>query len=297
MVSATKIADNDDLLHFYTGLETYEKFSFVLYTLGPAQHHLEYYKNIKPRLCIEDQFLLTLMRLRRNYTNFELSKWFHVSDKVVTSCFITWINFMYYQWSEINWFPTREDTTYYANKDFRAIFPDARITLDATEVPIMKPHEPILQQATYSTYKNRNTLKVMVGTTPGGLVSYVSPVYGGSTSDRQIIERSNILAMCDPGDMILADKGINIEDLTIPHNIKLNIPTFFKKKNRMNCHTVLKDRKCSSKRVHVERHIGAAKTFKMISTTSALRPMEVSLGEQIITVCFYLTNFRRNIMK
>ena len=52
-----------------------------------------------------------------------------------------------------------------------------------------KPKDPRAQQATFSSYKNRNTLKVLVGSTPGGLVNDVSPAYGGCTSDRQTVER------------------------------------------------------------------------------------------------------------
>lgn len=63
----------------------------------------------------------------------------------------------------------------------------------------------------------------MVGTSPGGLVTYVSEAYAGWTSDRQIIEHSNVLDKCEPGDMILADKDINIEDLVILRHLKLNI--------------------------------------------------------------------------
>ena len=39
-----RLLDND-ALHYYTGLETAEKFIFVLSTLGPADHSLDYYYN------------------------------------------------------------------------------------------------------------------------------------------------------------------------------------------------------------------------------------------------------------
>ena len=61
------------------------------------------------------------------------------------------------------------------------------------------------QQVTFSTYEIKNTVKVLVGATPGGLVSYVSPAYGVSTSDRQIVERGSLLNLCDPGDSITAN--------------------------------------------------------------------------------------------
>lgn len=52
--------------------------------------------------------------------------------------------------------------------------------------------KPLAQQATWSTYKNKNTTKILVGASPGGLVTYVSEAYGGSASDRAIVERSDL---------------------------------------------------------------------------------------------------------
>ena len=43
-------------------------------------------------------------------------------------------------------------------------------------------------------------------------------------------------------------------------NLEINTPTFFKKKIRMSCATVIEDRKISSKRVYIERIIQLAKT-------------------------------------
>ena len=44
--------------------------------------------------------------------------------------------------------------------------------------------------------------------TPGGLCSCVSPAFGDSTSDRQIVERSTMPQDCDRGDSVIADKGL-----------------------------------------------------------------------------------------
>ena len=85
--------------------------------------------------------------------------------------------------------------------------------------------------------------------------------YGGSVSDRGIAERSQLPQSCDPGDSVMADKGFNVQDLFIPYNVIINIPTFFKKKNRLSGQTVLNDRKIASKRVHIKRIIGLAKTY------------------------------------
>jgi hypothetical protein len=91
----------------------------------------------------------------------------------------------------------------------------------------------------------------------------------------------------------MADKGFNVQDIFAPHNITVNIP-FFRKKNRMSSKAVLQDRKISSKRVHIERLIGLAKTYRIL-----IEPMNVSetlLASDIIFVCFMLCNFRSCIV-
>ena len=249
---------------FYTGLQTYEVFIFVLATLGNAVYELNYLYYRSEQLSVENQLFLTLIKIRQHKTNFELSRLFNISETAVVNIWVTWVNFMAKQWREVNMFPDRDIVRFFSPLGFKAKFPSTRIIIDGTGCPVMKPKSPIAQQATFSTYKNRNTIKLLVGATPGGLVNYVSPAYGGSTSDRQICERSNLLTLCDKGDSIMADKGFNVQDLFAPYDVTINIPTFFRKKNRMTGKTVLKDRAISSKRVHIERIIGLTKTYKIL---------------------------------
>ena len=81
---------------------------------------------------------------------------------------------------------------------------------------MQKQNNPFAQQATWSTYKNRNTLKVLVGANPGGVISYVSEAYGGSSTDRKIVERFCLPEMLTSGDQVMADKGFNCNDMFIP---------------------------------------------------------------------------------
>ena len=275
---------------FYTGLQTYEVFIFVLATLGNAVYELNYLYYRSEQLSVENQLFLTLIKIRQHKTNFELSRLFNISETAVVNIWVTWVNFMAKQWREVNMFPDRDIVRFFSPLGFKAKFPSTRIIIDGTECPVMKPKSPIAQQATFSTYKNRNTIKLLVGATPGGLVNYVSPAYGGSTSDRQICERSNLLTLCDKGDSIMADKGFNVQDLFAPYDVTINIPTFFRKKNRMTGKTVLKDRAISSKRVHIERIIGLVKTYKILK--EPLNVTETKLASEITFVCFMLCNFK-----
>lgn len=227
--SIQNFIDDPAAVHFYTGLESYEQFYFVLSTLGPAAYALQYqYDGYDvTNLTAEDKLFLTLIRLRRYTTAFELSRMFEISESSVTKVFVTWVNFMFYQWSEIDIWPDKEIVNFYAPLDFKQKFPSTRLIIDGTECPIKKPKGPTSQQATFSTYKNRNTVKALINCTHSGLVSYISPAYGGCTSDRQIVERSNLPFRCDSGDSIMADKGFNVQDLFATRNVTVNIPTFF----------------------------------------------------------------------
>jgi len=221
---------NDDKgIHFYTGLETFVKFLFVFNTLGAASYQLCYlYGAVE--MDVIDQFFLTLIKLRRHTSNFELSRWFAITEKQVYSIFCTWIRFMYLQWKELSIWPSQDLVRFYCPTDFCRKFPTTRVIIDGRECPIKQPKLPTAQQSTFSTYKNRNTVKSVIGMTPGGLISYISPAYGGSTSDRQIIERSSLASICNSGDSIMADKGFNVQDIFAGYNVHLNIPTFLNKK-------------------------------------------------------------------
>ena len=164
------------------------------------------------------------------------------------------------------------------------------------QVEIEKPGNVKDQKATYSMYKSANTLKTMIGISPRGRVTYVSPSYGGATSDRQIIERSSLLKdrMLAPGDSIMADRGIMVQDLFACQDVKVNTPRTMKGRTQLPAEVVVEDRKIASKRVHVERIIGLAKTYKMIS--AKMEQSRVPMGGRIIFVCFALCNFRVNIV-
>lgn len=281
-------------IHYYTGLNT-ELFDMVLRTLGPAAYELKYKWSQVNNITVENQFLMTLMKLRRAIPDFELALMFDTSKKTVQNIVVTWINFMYREWKKIDLWPSKDFVGYYMPEAFKEMYPSTRVILDGTEVPIEAPSTPHFRQATFSTYKNKTTIKSVIGMTPGGLISYVSPAYGGSASDRAIIERSDLMKKCDPSDSIMADRGFNIQDIFAPHFIAVNIPAFKKGQPQLPGMVIQKDRELANKRVHIERIIGLAKTYKILKNTIPV--YYVPLASEIVFICCMLCNFRPNIMK
>ena len=76
--------------------------------------------------------------------------------------------------------------------------------------------------------------------------------------------------------------------------MSLNIPTFLRGSNQLPADKVLEDRRIASQRVHVERVIGLAKTYKILH--GPLKHMYVPIGGRIIYVCFALCNFKECIV-
>jgi hypothetical protein len=122
----------------------------------------------------------------------------------------------------------------------------------------------------------------MIGIAPRGNVTFVSNSYGGTTSDRQIIERSVLCKkkLFEPKDSIMADRGIMVQDLFASKSVAVNTPTMLCGKSQLEPEAVVRDRRIASKRIHVERVIGFAKQFKILK--SELPAARIKQGSCII---------------
>jgi len=65
----------------------------------------------------------------------------------------------------------------------------------------------------YSDYKSHDTFKGLVCISPSGWITFVSQLYPGRISDKEIIQRSDFCQLIEQGDQYLADKGFEIHEL------------------------------------------------------------------------------------
>ena len=111
-------------------------------------------------------------------------------------------------------------------EDFKSKYPKTRVILDCTEIKCQIPSSLLLKSSLFSSYNNHTTLKGLIGIAPSGAITFISELYAGSISDREIVERSGILDLpLNEGDDVMADKGFAIVGLLLL-GVSLNIPPF-----------------------------------------------------------------------
>ncbi|KAK9882585.1 hypothetical protein WA026_022211 [Henosepilachna vigintioctopunctata] len=260
MFRIENLKNKPDQVQFYTGFNNYNHFIFVFNLFGDEVNNLKYYPSMKSArgkhaLSPCNQFYLTMIKLRRNVCNKELSFHFNISKSSVSKYFITWINYLYNKLKAINIWAPKEVID--DNLRFRDKTNNCTIIIDCTETKLQKPQNPVSQQATYSKYKSANAMKVLVGISNSGSVIFISEAYGGSISDRQLFEKCGIINLLQKGDIILCDCGFNIQDLVSHMDVTVNMPQFLKKVcNQFEPHQLRKSKKLSSELINVERVIG-----------------------------------------
>ncbi|GFY19490.1 THAP-type domain-containing protein [Trichonephila clavipes] len=90
-------------------------------------------------------------------------------------------------------FPSKDQVFRYMPPPFRMYCKNVRIIVDCTEIEVQKPSSPKEQQMTFSRYKNANTFKGMIGITPNGAISFISELFTGSISDKEVFIRSKLM--------------------------------------------------------------------------------------------------------
>ena len=294
---------DDKVFKFYTGLHI-QDFNSLLDIIGDSAERMDYSgvadsshegrdnRGGTRKLSQKDELFLTLCKLRHDFPESDLAARFQVSQPTISRIFRTWVLCLSFSFQEIDIWPSKEHLSKFMPDAFKVAYPSTRVIIDATEFPIEKPSNPDVQATTWSSYKNRNTLKVLVGCSPNGALTYLSDVYGGRITDKELTRRSGLMVKLDRGDSIMADRGFEVDHL-LPEGVQCNIPPFLDGRPQLEPHQVISTRQIATLRIHVERAIERIKNFQI---TSFFPISLCPIAGHIISACAFLTLFEEPLV-
>ena len=178
---------------------------------------------------------MVLMKLRLNIPFQELAYRFQLSPPTVSRMFSSWLIVKDSRLSPLVYWPDRNQLWETMPMCFQQAFSKkVTVVIDCFEVLIDRPANLLARAQTFSSYKNLNTKKVLIGITPQGTISFISQAWGGRTSEKYLTENCGLLDKLMPGDRIMADRGFIIAESVGLKQAKLVIPAFTKGKTQLD---------------------------------------------------------------
>ena len=226
--NSSNIRQEEEMFKSFTGFSL-DKFDVLFEFLHPAQNasDMKFYETStkngdepdkckfregsKPggstKLHAIEQLFMFLVWLWCGFGQKQLAWLFGVAKSTVSRYLITWSNYMYFSLGSIPIWPSKDQVVSSMPACFKETYPSTRCIIDCTEIFVQVPSSLATQNALHSFYKHHVTYKGLVGICPSGAITFVSQLYPGSLSDKEIVARCGILHpdLWEKGDSIMAD--------------------------------------------------------------------------------------------
>ena len=288
------IKDSDEKLMFYTGIPNHGTFNALFDEVASKAYSEEETekenKGGRPRcLRLVDEFFLVLMRFRLGLLIEDLCDRFYISKTTCANVINHWIGFLSVNLSFLIPWPDKETNSMTMPSQFQSKYPRCRAIVDCTEIYTETPHSLANKSLMFSHYKSHMTWKALLAINPKGVITFVSNLWVGSTSDKQIFIKSGILDLLEPGDQLMVDKGFQVSDFTTPRGIDLIIPPF-RRQGKFSRREVEETRRIANLRIHVERANERVKNFRILQGNI---PITLSKSvSNIFKICAALSNLQ-----
>ncbi|XP_014896595.1 uncharacterized protein ftr97 [Poecilia latipinna] len=291
-----RFASSDNDIRFFTRFASYDLLMRFWSMIEPALPSMVSIRQGQRGAAIDsasstqtlqpiDEFFLFLNYLALGSKQRDLADRYGVHQSTVSWIVTAWTNFLFTVLGSIRiWIP--EDQIHsHLPADFKD-YPDTTVILDCTELRYQCPSSPILQSEVFSSYKSHCTLKGLIGIAPHGAVTFVSGLYAGSISDKQITHESGLLTLLKPGMAVMVYRGLLIDDI-VP--CKVYRPAFFFGRSQMSAREVRGTPAITRLEVHVESLIRRVKEHKLFDSEIPLGVLGII--NQLYTVACLLTNY------
>ncbi|XP_075343513.1 uncharacterized protein LOC142401950 [Odontesthes bonariensis] len=289
--------ENEEKVNYYTGIPCLAVLMGVLAEISPCL-------KIGRKLTAFQMLLLTLMRLRLNLPIQHLADLFSICRKTASTTIRDTVSTLNSHLSPLIHWPEREFLRGSMPHQFVEAFGNrVAVIVDCFEIGMERASNLTAQCKTFSRYKHKHTIKYLIGCTPQGAVSFISKGWGGRASDKHITECSGMLRKLLPGDILLADRGFDIDENVGFMCAEVKTPAFTRGLCQLEAKDVEETRKIAHLRVHVERVIGCIRNkYTILNGTTPVVAVLPGEGEdrmlldKIVWVCCALTNMCSSIV-
>ncbi|XP_071576229.1 uncharacterized protein [Temnothorax nylanderi] len=250
-------------------------------------------------ICMStDDIKLTLLKIRLNDTFVRLGDQFGISStqasKVFNNCVIKLANVL----KTLIYFSDKESVKRALPIPFRANYSDVRSIIDAFEIQIEKPSNPVHQALTWSEYKKCNTIKYLISCSPDGKINFISKGYGGRISDCVLFEMCGIMDELPKNCAVMADRGFKqIETVLSKKNCRLVRPPSVSSNVKPSKLQVLETKRIASLRIHIERVIRRIREFKMLVPHACTNHFIIPIIDHAVIICAGLINIQTPIIR
>ncbi|XP_065675735.1 uncharacterized protein LOC136091943 [Hydra vulgaris] len=244
--------------------EKHEQKLFQKYAGIEHEQYINVYNFLNPRkngenvnTTTQDYLKICTAWLKNGFTILHTSWLFKISKSTASRYLITWTNFLYFSLGSVPIWPSHEQVNKFMPESFKMTFPSTRCIIDCTELFCQKPSSLRHQSSLFSSYKHHVTYKGLLGISPSGTITFISQLYDGAISDKEIVVRSGFLnkELWNKNDSVMADRGFTNSDHLNTINVKLNIPSFLNGKLQLSKEDATESQTITSLRIHVERAI------------------------------------------
>ena len=291
------IRGNDQKTCFYTGLPMY----CFQYSIRAVEGTLSLLLATSERLK-ENEFLAVLMKLHLDTPMQDLAYRLGCSLTSFSNIFHEWLKVMYYNLKQLIIWPDADTLRANLPEAFKNHYRNAICIIDCFEVFIQRPLSFEPRASSFSNYKRHNTINVLVAVAPTGSITFISKARGGRVSDKVITQECGFLEKILPGDVVLADRGFNVQDELAIRQAKLELPSFTRGKKQLSQQEVEMSRQLARVRIHVEHVIGQLrKKYKILQHTLPItlikRPRDpIPTIDRILVVTAALTNLSPSVV-